>query len=67
MMDFWSLFEDGAWVLSALIAGWLLYDAFRVGRDYDEEFLVHTIEDFGEDADWQQEAGNSNDMERPQS
>lgn len=66
-MNFWTLFENGAWVLSALVAGWLLYDAYRVGRDYDEEFLVHTIEDLGEDAAWQHAAGGSDDIERPQS
>ncbi len=66
-MNFWTLFEYGAWLLAALIACWLLYDAYRVGRDYDEEFLVHTIEDFGEDAAWQHEADGSEDMERPRS
>lgn len=66
-MNFWTLFENGAWVVAALVAIWLLYDAYRVGRDYDEEFLVHTIEDLGEDAEWQQAADGSDDVERPQS
>lgn len=66
-MSFWTLFEYGAWVMSAVVAGWLLYDAHRVGRDYDEEFLVHTIEDLGEDAAWQHEAVGSDDIERPHS
>lgn len=63
-MNFWTLFENGAWVLSAFVAGWLLYDAYRVGRDYDEEFLVHTIEDLGEDAAWQQAADEPGDLGR---
>jgi hypothetical protein len=66
-MNFWTLFEYGAWVLAALIAGFLLYDAYRVGRDYDEEFLTHTIEDLGEDAEWQQEINKPDDVERPHS
>lgn len=66
-MNFWSLLEDGAWVLAALVASWMLYDAYRVGRDYDEEFLVHTIEDLAEDAAWQQGAIESDDIERPRS
>ncbi len=66
-MSFWTLFENGAWVLAALVAGWMLYDAYRVGRDYDEEFLVHTMEDLGEDAAWQHEADALDDRERPRS
>ena len=66
-MNFWTLFEYGAWVLSALVASWLLFDAYRVSRDYDEEFLVHTIEDLGEDAAWQQAPADSDDAERPRS
>jgi hypothetical protein len=62
----WTLFEYGAWVLSALVASWLLYDAYRIGRDYDEEFLVHTIEDLGEDAQWQHAADGTEDMGRSQ-
>jgi len=66
-VNFWTLLEYGAWVLAAVVAIWLLYDAYRVGRDYDEEFLTHTIEDLGEDADWQHSADEPHDIERPQS
>lgn len=58
-MTIWSMLEIAAWVLSALVAAWLLTDAFRTGRRFDEEFLVHTMEDLGEDAEWQAEAGDA--------
>ena len=35
-----------AWVLSALIAGWLILDMVRVSRDYDEEQLLSIPETF---------------------
>ena len=66
-MNFWTIAEYGAWVLSALVACWLLYDAYRVGRDYDEDFLVHTVEDLGEDAEWQRGIHESTDTEGPRS
>ncbi|ART67758.1 hypothetical protein BTO20_03400 [Mycobacterium dioxanotrophicus] len=66
-MNFWTLFEYGAWVLAALVAAWMLFDAYKVSRDYDEEFLVHTIEDLGEDAQWQHSSDESDDIERRQS
>lgn len=47
-MTIWELTEYAAWVLSALIAAYLLGDAVRISRHYDEEFLVHTLEDLGE-------------------
>jgi hypothetical protein len=48
MMTIWDLLELAAWVLSALTAGWLLYDAAMISRRYSEEFLTHTIEDLGD-------------------
>lgn len=50
-MTIWNLFEYVAWALSALIAAWLVYDAVMTSRRYSEEFLTHTLEDFG-DADF---------------
>ena len=47
-MTIWDLLELAAWVLSALTAGWLLYDAAMISRRYGEEFLTHTIEDLGD-------------------
>lgn len=50
-MTVWNLLELAAWLLSAAIAGWLVYDAVMISRRYSEEFLTHTIEDLG-DADF---------------
>ncbi len=50
-MSVWNLLELAAWVLSAVIAAWLVYDAVMTSRRYSEEFLTHTIEDLG-DADF---------------
>ena len=46
-MTVWDLMELSAWLLSALVAGWLVYDAVMTSRRYSEEFLTHTIEDLG--------------------
>ncbi len=41
---FWTLFTYAAWGISALIAIWMLLDAFRVGQEYDEDVLVSSRE-----------------------
>jgi hypothetical protein len=33
-----------AWVLSAVIAAWLLFDMVRVGRTHDEHLLINAAE-----------------------
>ena len=58
-MTVWDLLQYAAWALSALVAGWLVRDAYRIGRDYDEEFLVNTIEDLGEESEWQESSEGS--------
>ncbi|MGD9988103.1 hypothetical protein [Pseudonocardia sp.] len=35
-----------AWVLSAVIAAWLVYDVVRVARTHDEEDLINAAEMF---------------------
>ncbi|RTL70361.1 MAG: hypothetical protein EKK42_02315 [Pseudonocardiaceae bacterium] len=35
-----------AWVLSALIAAWLIYDVVRVARTHDEKDLINAAEMF---------------------
>ncbi len=54
-MFFWQLATWVAWGLSALILGWMLLDLVRVGREYDEEFLLSAregsddlLEEYGE-------------------
>ena len=38
-----------AWLLSALIAAWLVFDMIRVSRDHDEEHLLSIPETFDAD------------------
>lgn len=35
-----------AWVLSAVIAAWLIYDVVRVARTHDEKDLINAAEMF---------------------
>jgi hypothetical protein len=44
-----------AWLLSALIAGWLIFDMVRVSRSYDEEQLLSIPETFDVDPTEQKE------------
>ena len=43
-MTVWGLIEVAAWVLSAVIAVWMIADLIRVSREYDEEFLTTAVE-----------------------
>jgi hypothetical protein len=43
-MNLWKLLEYASWIGSALILAWMLLDAIRVGREYDEEFLLSSQE-----------------------
>jgi hypothetical protein len=43
-MTVWDAFEWGAWIISALIAVWMVVDLVRVSREYDEEFLTTAVE-----------------------
>ncbi|MHA6794976.1 hypothetical protein ACVGVM_15905 [Pseudonocardia bannensis] len=33
-----------AWILSAIIAGWLVFDVVRVARTHDEHLLINAAE-----------------------
>ena len=39
-----TIAEYLAWIISAALAVWMLQDAYRVGRDHDEEFLTTSVE-----------------------
>lgn len=58
-MDFWDVLTYGAWGLSALLLFWMVADAIKVNRDYDESVLLSSREGvddlFGEDAVQHQE------------
>jgi hypothetical protein len=33
-----------AWIISALLAAWMLFDAVKVSREHSEEFLTTSVE-----------------------
>lgn len=39
-----DILEWGAWIISAGLGGWMLFDALKTGREYDEEFLTTSVE-----------------------
>ncbi len=43
-MDFWTIASYAAWIISALIFLWMVWDAFLVGRKFDEELLQSSRE-----------------------
>jgi hypothetical protein len=36
--------EWAAWIISAVLGVWMVYDLLKTGRDYDEEFLTTSVE-----------------------
>jgi hypothetical protein len=38
------ILEWAAWIISAGLGAWMLFDAIRTGRRYDEEFLTTSVE-----------------------
>ncbi|MBX9629804.1 MAG: hypothetical protein K2X67_04710 [Burkholderiales bacterium] len=43
-MDAWDLLSYAAWAVSALLFIWMLADAWGVGRNFDEDFLLSSRE-----------------------
>ena len=43
-MNFWQWLSNAAWCLSILIFAWILIDAIKVHRNYDDEFLMSSTE-----------------------
>lgn len=43
-MDFWDLLSYAAWIIAAYLLLWIVVDAVRVGREYDEELLLSSRE-----------------------
>lgn len=39
-----TILEWAAWVISAGLAAWMLFDAIQVSRTHDEEFLTTSVE-----------------------
>jgi len=43
-MTTWDMLANGAWLISALIAIWMVADLLKVGKEYPEEFLTSSRE-----------------------
>jgi hypothetical protein len=43
-MDIWDLLSAAAWAISALLLLWMVVDAWRVGRTYDDSLLLSSQE-----------------------
>lgn len=50
MLDFlqfrgpWDVVQAGAWLVSLLLLGWMLWDAIRVSQQYGEDVLTSSQE-----------------------
>lgn len=40
----WTLLEYAAWAASAVLLLWMVMDAVRIGRDFDEDVLLSSRE-----------------------
>ena len=38
------ILEWSAWIISAGLGAWMVYDAIKVSREYDEEFITTSVE-----------------------
>jgi hypothetical protein len=47
-MDFWDIFELFAWAVSAILFMWMLTDAVRVNREFNEDLLLSSREGIDE-------------------
>jgi len=43
-MDFWDILSYAAWIISAGLLLWMLMDAIRINREYDEDLLISSRE-----------------------
>lgn len=43
-MDFWDIFSYAAWIISAALLLWIVVDAIKVSKDYDEAYLLSSRE-----------------------
>jgi hypothetical protein len=54
-----QILEWAAWVISAVLAAWMLFDTIKVGREHDEEFLTTSVEGTDELFDPNVKAGDA--------
>ena len=43
-MDLWTIAEYVAWLIAVSLIAWMLLDAARVGREYNEDMLLSSRE-----------------------
>lgn len=43
-MDMWTILSIAAWLVSAGLFLWMIYDAVTVGKSYNEDFLLSSRE-----------------------
>ncbi|MFT0171688.1 hypothetical protein ACLKMY_22175 [Paraburkholderia mimosarum] len=43
-MNFWQLLSQAAWAVAILLFAWIIVDALRVSREYDDDFLMSSTE-----------------------
>ena len=43
-MNFWQWLSHGAWAVAILLFAWIIVDALRVRREYDDDFLMSSTE-----------------------
>lgn len=39
-----TLLEYAAWIISAVLVAWMLFDAFKVSREYPEDYLLSRVD-----------------------
>lgn len=59
-MTAWTMLEDAAWILSAIIILWMLFDMVRTNRKYGEDFLTSSREGELETAEHREELREHN-------
>jgi hypothetical protein len=55
-MDFWNVMSYLAWIISGALLFWIVFDAIKVSKEYDEDYLLSSRE--GEDLLLDEEKGN---------
>ncbi|CAD6543879.1 hypothetical protein LMG27952_04102 [Paraburkholderia hiiakae] len=43
-MNFWQWLSHAAWAVAILLFAWIIVDALRVRREYDDDFLMSSTE-----------------------
>jgi hypothetical protein len=47
-MDFWDILQYGAWAAAGLLVLWMVFDAIKVSKQFDEDVLTSSQEGIDE-------------------